>query len=285
MPNRGFYGFSGKESPSASGGIVSLYQSYKIHTFLISGTFTADSAMTVDILLVGGGGSGGGHYGGGGGGGGVRYIANYQIDKGSYTVVVGSGGLAISPSSPSNKGNNGIASSVFGLQAAGGGGGGIRHDALRPPGTEDGANGGSGGGAGGEDGTTCSGGLGNVPPLSPVQGYDGGTGVGAGANSSGGGGGGGGGVGANGSGANGGNGGTGVVSVIDGVSTYYAGGGGAMGQSTSGTGGLGGGGAGKRYTNGVAGTNGLGGGGGGVEKTYYSGAGGSGIVIVRYLIG
>ena len=57
---------------NATGGIISVIGSYKIHTFLTSGTFTPNKAGTVDYLVVGAGGGGGANHGGGGGAGGFR---------------------------------------------------------------------------------------------------------------------------------------------------------------------------------------------------------------------
>ena len=53
---------------SATGGTVTSYSGYKSHTFTSSGTFVADVAGTVDIMIVAGGGGGGGRWHGGGGG-------------------------------------------------------------------------------------------------------------------------------------------------------------------------------------------------------------------------
>jgi hypothetical protein len=83
----------------------------------------------------------------------------------------------------------------------------------------------------------------------------------------------------------GGAGGEGMLSGITGESVCYAGGGGGAGQSAGGVGGLGGGGSGSAGKgHGKAGADGLGGGGGGSaggSSGYWSGKGGSGVVIVR----
>jgi hypothetical protein len=88
---------------------------------------------------------------------------------------------------------------------------------------------------------------------------------------------------------NGGKGGNGVTNSISGRPTVYAGGGGGgtrTGYGVGGAGGLGGGGAGGTAgnpgTNGIANTGG-GGGGGGFSAEMPGGAGGAGIVIVRYV--
>jgi hypothetical protein len=84
----------------------------------------------------------------------------------------------------------------------------------------------------------------------------------------------------------GGVGGNGIAYTINGTSVYYGGGGGG-GCSVGGAGGLGGGGKGSNYNanNGLAGTANTGGGGGGASSGGGSVAyaGGSGIVIIRYL--
>jgi len=53
---------------AATGGIITAVGSYKIHTFLTSGTFRPTTSGTVEYLIVAGGG-GGGSAGGGGAGG------------------------------------------------------------------------------------------------------------------------------------------------------------------------------------------------------------------------
>ena len=57
---------------AATGGTVTAYGSYTVHTFLLADTgtnFVATVAGTADILVVAGGGSGGTNGGGGGAGG------------------------------------------------------------------------------------------------------------------------------------------------------------------------------------------------------------------------
>jgi len=226
----------------------------------------------IEYLLVAGGGSGGGSNAGGGGAGGL--LTNYggtaiALTQGSaYTATVGAGGAA----QDTNSGANGTNSVLSGLgittvTAIGGGGGGN--------GSVAGSDGGSGGGAGNGQ----SGGSGTVG-----QGNDGGGG------SAGSGGGGAGAVGANSpSGTVGGNGGAGAANSITGASVTYAGGGGGATDpgGTQGTGGSGGGGTGIQYSYGspvyaTSGTNGLGGGGGASGGgVAVSGAGGTGVVILR----
>jgi hypothetical protein len=269
-------------APKASGGNIIDYDgTYWIHTFNTSGTFTPQTGLTCDYLVVAGGGGGsafGSVAGAGGGAGGLRSTVTATGGGGSlesalsltaqaYTVTVGAGGA------------NGVAgsNSVFStITSTGGGNGGV--NAV-------GATGGSGGGASSSSGTKA-GGAGTAN-----QGFAGGSGT---PNSGGvggvgtGGGGGAGAVGANNNVAlfQGGAGGAGVAVAISGSSVTYAGGGGGCGDNrepspTNGAGGSGGGGAGNFSGTGNAGGTNTGGGGGGSSST--GGAGGSGIVIIRYL--
>jgi hypothetical protein len=243
----------------------------------------------VEVLVVAGGGGGGygegntnGGGGGGGGAGGLIYNSNFSVTPGSaLTVTVGNGGAVVANSGTTG-GNGG--NSVFGSLTAIGGGGGGGGDFE---GTNAGATGGSGGGAGG-DGTY---GPTIFSAGTAGQGFAGGARNGTTRRSAAGGGGAGG-AGSSGTpGANntgtGGAGGPGLGFNISGTFTYYAGGGGggASLNFSSGvvnsSGGIGGGGAGGGATgpsNGTANTGGGGGGGFGSN----AGAGGSGIVIVRY---
>jgi hypothetical protein len=313
--------FNGSESntvtttaiEAVTGGTVTSSGGYTIHTFTSSGTFTVPTGQTlsdVEYIVVAGGASGG-EYGGGGGAGGYRSSvvgessgggavpeARISMPAASYTVTVGAGGAAQGTGSYLS-GNSGVASSIIGgavsISSVGGGGGGGYEGGLPATGNS----GGSGGGAGTTEGSTArSGGSGTSG-----QGYNGGnaiigrqnTGLYPGAA----GGGGAGAVGANGSGkgGSGSDGGIGVQSSIDGTATYRAGGGGGYAPSTTalgGSGGLGGGGdAGDHTTHpsagpGSPGTANTGGGGGaafgGTSGSYDTGAGGSGVVIIRYTL-
>ncbi len=245
--------------------------SYIIYSF----TYTSDTGITswtvpegvtaLEYLIIGGGGSGGRRddyaSGGGGGAGGLLQGALSVTSGYEYDLKVGAGGtVPIGTSGPTSAGNPGSSSQFDTLIAAGGGGGGGKGAPT---------SGGSGGGGSGWDYKTGAAGT-------SQQGYAGGNGDtyngagGGGANS----------IGSNGSGNKAG--GIGLQSSITGAAIYYAGGGGggaapSYGKS-AGAGGTGGGGAG-----GIAGTNGLGGGGGGgAQKSALSGAGGSGIVIIRF---
>ncbi len=252
-----------------------------VHTFTTSDTLTCPVTKTGRVLVVAGGGGGGAGSsrsgGAGGGGGGVIYNSNFSIST-STTVTVGNGGAgAVGPYGQS--GTNGSNSSFGSTLVAVGGGGGGGSDVAT------GKNGGSGGGSKktiGDGATGVSG-----------QGNSGGIGSGSGQSYGRGGGGGAGGVGGNGSGTYGGSGGIGIQYDISGTSTYYAGGGGGSLSTYNnpycpsvttgncpgfGAGGLGGGG-----TMGAAGTANTGGGGSSaINEFTVGGAGGSGIVIIRY---
>jgi hypothetical protein len=272
----------------ATGGLITYDSTYVYHTFTSSGTFTPNTALTADYLVVAGGGGGGGDGqntgGGGGGAGGLRCTIGatggggsletpLSLSSGSaYTVTVGGGGTG--STSRTNNGTNGSNSVFASITSTGGGRAGFTQSIA---GVSGGSGGGGNYGAVGGTGTTN-------------QGYSGGTG-GFGDNRPGGGGGGANAVGGNASGIAAGNGGNGVTTSISGTSTVYAGGGGGgtWNGGTRGTGGTGGGGnAGTVSGNnsGSAGTTNTGGGGGGgsVQDSGQSngGAGGSGIVIVRY---
>jgi len=271
-------------APKASGGNRIDYDgTYWIHTFTSSGTFTPQTGLTCDYLVVAGGAGGGQHptgagAGGGGagglrstvtatGGGGALESALLLSSATNYTVTIGAGGAAGS----SSAGTNGV-NSVFATITSTGGGGGDRGNNA---GSSTGSNGGSGGGSGSAT-TTRTAGI-----ASPSgQGYAGGVGAQQPTNYGGAGGGGAGAVGSNG-GAAGGAGGNGVATVISGTSTTYAGGGGG---ATSGAGGSGGGGTGGSGggTGQTAGGTNTGGGGGAGYGSGIAAAGGSGIVIIRY---
>ena len=237
------------------GGIVSYYTdingiAYTAHTFLGSALFTVFSPTTMDCLVVAAGGAGTRL---GGGGGGFRTTSTI-FSVGVYTITVGAG------VSGSNGQNSSIVGGSINFESAGGG-----------KGQQD-------GGSGGGGFASVNIGHGNVPATSPSQGYDGG-----GVSVTGGGGGGAGGTTTNM------NGGPGAYNDYSGISTPYAGGGGAGGDYTvgsgSGSGGIGGGGNGAYGTgyggSPAPGSPNTGGGGGGAYSTN-PGAGGSGIIIIRY---
>ncbi|NTW31314.1 MAG: hypothetical protein HGB12_01545 [Bacteroidetes bacterium] len=236
---------------------------YTINKFTVVGSTTwavPCGVSAVEYLVVAGGGGGGSTYGGGGGAGGLLTSTNFAV-TGTINVTVGNGGAA-----QTNGGN-----SVFSTITAIGGG----HSGIGS--AVNGSTGGSGGGGSGRSGggeVVSSGGAGTVN-----QGYAGGGGGSFGAIDGGGGGGGAGSVGEtvdNRSDA--GDGGIGISSSITGTPTYYAGGGAGCGYGTGvPVGGNGGGGNAN-----VAGAANTGGGGGGSQTSGKQG--GSGVVIIRYLI-
>ena len=233
----------------------------------------------VEVLVVGGGGGGGSHHGGGGGGGGVGYNNRYTVTPGSaISVTVGNGGSGGPSGAPSGDFRGGAGgNSIFGNMTAIGGGGGGNYP-------NSGGSGGSGGGACNWS-VNASGGSGTSG-----QGFAGANG----SNLNNYGGGGGGASEPGGKGFARGDGGDGLPFSIAGTLTYYGGGGGAgyypgyTFDGYRGRGGLGGGGYGgdgphNGGTTPKAGTPNTGGGGGGVADLYKTGgAGGSGVVIVRY---
>jgi hypothetical protein len=297
-----------------TGGVVTEAGGYRIHTFLNDGnqltldTFgVVNAPLTVDILVVGGGGAGGNSTsvwgtpnlkGGGGGAGGVLHRT------GVYVVAPVSVGIGVGGNRSYVVGNSGYSGveSAFGAYIAreggGGGGGGST--------SEVGKDGGSGGGSGrGFGSAQYGGGQGTVG-----QGHDGGGRFDAYMMYySGGGGGGAGTQGAwPGVGSPKGDGGLGYLCDISGTPTYYGGGGGGGSSYLwsvdhwsyyAGLGGSGSGGDGAGQTDtiaytlatdGVSNTGGGGGGGGSqltgevIHDSQLGGRGGSGIVIVRYLI-
>jgi hypothetical protein len=275
----GFYlSFATSGLLAATGGTVTTDGDYKVHTFTSSGTFTPDISGEVDYLVIAGGGGGGngtslGGGGGGGGAGGYK-TGTADVTAQAYSITVGAGGTGgISGGSAPTVGVNSIFSS---FTATGGGKGGSYNSSSYVAG----GNGGSGGGGGGNTPYTASG-SGTVG-----QGNNGGVGL----NSTGNGGGGGGAstVGASGT-PVGGVGGAGLSSSITGSAVTRAGGGGGGGwvSSAGGAAGTGGGAGGAAGANsGAAGTANTGGGGGGsganLSTQGNGGAGGSGIVIIRY---
>jgi hypothetical protein len=276
---------------------------YKYAIFNSNGTFVIDNNISCDILIIGGGGGGGGGFGAGGGAGALIYKTNYQLNSGTYTINIGTGGAGGNTTSGAGgvvcggyNGNDTIITNTIGttiFNAKGGGGGGAW-------GSDAGKNGGSGGGCTNNN-TAGTAVTTNVPQDADVFGNSGGreTIYTASIISGGGGGGAGaaGGVGSTAGNGNGGNGGIGKIINITGISNYYAGGGGGClyktsASGTAGIGGLGGGGNGSFTVNttgnGINGTANTGGGGGGASGPGGSGGiggiGGSGVVIIRYLL-
>lgn len=248
-------------------------------TFTSSGTFTVPNGVrSIDLFCVGGGGSGGAgggvpnipartDGGGGGGGGRTTVLKGYTVTPGSVlTVTVGAGGSAVGGYNHEDFYVDGIAGSASSIKlgsttviSATGGNGGINGGWL-PNGGKGGSGGGGGmssgpntttvaGGAGGTNGG--SGGNGGFATL-PAQTAVGGTGQG-----------------------------TTTRAFGEAANTLYAGGGGGGSYKLPGSSGAGGGGAGGTTAGGYSGTVSTGGGGGGTLDGK-SGAGGTGIVIIRW---
>jgi hypothetical protein len=268
-----------------------------------------------DILIVGGGG-GGGYFGGGGGGGAILFANNITLGTGSYTIKVGKGGTGVSTNS--QNGTNGQNSSItinsVEYIARGGGGGGTRDSNNRGRNGNDGGSGG-GGSHSNETAYLAIGGISNKNTYSGWLSYGNNGGKGRPnvtapePSHASGGGGGAGSVGGDFSyTTGGGNGGAGkeFISTFGtsvGHNGWFGGGGGGNtyisagnpGYGNGGNGLLGGGGDGgfdgtseNSAQDGLPNTGGGGGGSkvdGGTAEDYDGGDGGSGIVIIRYLVG
>lgn len=231
---------------------------YRILTFTNGGTLTVTADGNLEVLVVAGGGGGGYGAGGGGGAGGLIYSNAFPVTIGDYPVSIGSGGPGAA--STAQTGQNGTNSAFASLTAIGGGGGGSISIAT---------NGASGGSGGGGAGYSLPGNPGNG---TPGQGNNGGLNGTAGTSLTGSGGGGAGGGGGTGMQASTGftNGGLGLAVSISGTAVTYS------------TGGKGSGTARTTMTAGPANTGNGGDGGGSPDAGK---AGGSGIVIVRYVGG
>jgi hypothetical protein len=290
----------------------SVKQNGYIHyAFTTIGTcdFTLPVGLSqMDYLVVAGGGGGGSRAGGGGGGGGLRTATDLSLAGiSSLSITIGDGGAG-GPSSRSGGITGGNSTLIYGATTVTSTGGGGGHDA---------------GYAAPTGGASSGGGTGNLSVLNlsvSGQGNLGGSGVqncGAGTNSDwcGGGGGGAGTAGGSATSSTSGAGGSGssiswITSAIANTlnvsdtstgTAYFSGGGsggrGSKYNSNVGTAGVGGGGLGAAGCSsascaaGAAGKNFTGGGGGGggyqFSPTDYSGAGGkggSGVVVLRFLI-
>ena len=157
---------------AGSGGVETNFTSgtttYRVHTFLTSGTFSVEDAITVDYLCIAGGGGGAqGYRAGGGGAGGYRNSVDGETSgggqagsavaalscsaRGSYTITVGAGGVNASTNSPGPAGTESKwADGTNTITGNGGGGGAANAAAGGQGGTAVGGNinidGGSGGG-------------------------------------------------------------------------------------------------------------------------------------------
>jgi hypothetical protein len=297
---------------TATGGTITTCGDYKIHTFTSPDTFCVSALgspvnNTVDYLVAAGGGGGGQHpgadNGAGGGGGGYREssgaasgcytrsplgacVSALPVTVQGYPITVGAGGSKGTCGPTTGHGGQGSNSIFSTITSTGGGGGGGFAPACGtfPPSGRAGGPGGSGGGAGGGAALNNPGGSGNTPPVSPPQGQNGGNSASSPPDQAGGGGGGATEAGVQGSGspAGGGRGGAGATSSINGTPTGRAGGGGTSNGGASpcgsGTAGAVGTDASNAAANSAGGAGGIRCGAGG----YTGGAGGSGIVIIRY---
>jgi len=141
------------EDAPATGGTITQDGSVWIHTFTSSGTFAiTDPAgiKNVEILVVGGGGAGGGANGtaaAGGGGGGGDFVTNSfaSLSAQNITVTVGAGGIG-GASVGGKGGNSSFAVSLpsTNMIALGGGGGGFRSGSASSFPTTGGSSGGAG---------------------------------------------------------------------------------------------------------------------------------------------
>lgn len=253
-----------------------------------STTWTVPTGVTsIEYLVVAGGGGGGGgtasEHGGGGGGAGGFLTGTLGVSAGDISIVVGGGGTAGAPDYRGSKGGN---SSIAGSVTSIGGGGGASY--FNSGVAQEGGSGGGGATSAtanqrtGANGTAGQGNKGGDVTKAGTDGRHGAGGGGAG----------GAGNSTTSSGAIttvAGAGGIGLTSSITGNSLTYAGGGGGGGNG--GSGGSGGGGTGGLIngTPATAGSANTGGGGGGGMGTggntaIAGAAGGSGIIIVRYLL-
>ena len=273
----------------ATGGTVTTIGDYKLHTFTSSGTFTVTQLPTTnefEILTVAGGASSSSntYTTGGGGGGPVNNQTAQALTEAAYTITVGAGGAQISFNAFGALGNHGSDSSVKlasnnsiivesdisdltngdDSQVHGDGTTATRHQGGASfkvvNGTTTQYTGGSGASANAGGGGAGAGSNGNVPPSLNTAGT----------------------------------GGDGFATTITGSSTHLGGGGGggsyvSSNASLQSAGGAGGGGTGAGF--GAAATSGsanTGGGGGGTKSGYFGGgnyqggAGGSGIVYIKY---
>jgi hypothetical protein len=293
-----------------SGGTLSSDATYYYRAFTgTSNLIISNASISLDVLTVAGGGAGG-RYGGGGGAGGIVYHASQSLSPGTTSITVGGGATSYFGDAQSGGQAPSGNPSQFGSlqQAYGGGGGGLYQNNSGT--SSSGANGGSGGGGAVTNGSNGSRNAGSSTQVgvgaTAYYGNNGGAGV-VGTSTGAAGGGGAGGAGVNAGTGAGGAGGIGIsiysswglaTSTGHNVSgtVYYGGGGGgaATGGGALSLGGSGGGGKGASTDGGGATTtviDGLastGGGGGGNPDQYVSGvwrtgAGGSGVVVVRYL--
>ena len=238
----------GTATGGTSSSITVDSQAYTLLTFTSDGTLTVSAAGLFDVLLIGGGGGSNNVGGNGAGGGGAGQLVETTVyfPAGTQTITIGAGGAHNSQPFATTR--------CGGLFVLGGSG--------RVTNATPGSYGASG--AGGEGyGSVIGGGSAQI---NAVTGYAGGNGSNSATNGYPGGGGGGmGGAGGNASGGTAGTAGSGVSNSFNGTSTTYC------------RGGFGG------SYNGVSNASSNTGNGGGNALGYY-GAGGSGLVMVRFKV-
>jgi hypothetical protein len=168
----------------ANGGTVTTITqngvNYRVHKFTSSGNLEVIIGGEIEIVMIAGGGSGGVDNGGGAGGGGLIDKTIYVDNGTTYSIVIGAGGAARPGSSDDGPGNNGENTTAFSLTAIGGGGGSGWTNTALPPGTSSYA-GGSGAGQSASTGSPNSLGAGatlQATSASKGVGYPGGNAVG-----------------------------------------------------------------------------------------------------------
>lgn len=250
---------------------------YTVHVFNVSGNFTLTNPniTNIEILAIGGG---GGAYNqdnvnGGGASGGFNYTI-MNLSTGTYTIIVGQGGLGCQNGTSSSISKGGTTY----INVSGGG-----HGASEAAGACKGGDGASGGGGTWQEGAGSAngqgegnnGGTGSSPNNYPAAGGGGATSGGQSPLNN----------------QRGGDGGIGKNSSITGVIVCYAGGGAGSGWSAVmdfGRGNCGGGNGSGNYAssphpeNGTDGTGG-GAGAGGIQQNHSMTKGGDGTIIIRYV--
>ena len=178
----------------ASGGTLTTYTGFKVHTFKASGTFTiSGGSLLVDILVLGSGGSGGGgsssNYGSGAGAGGMLWRPAKLLGAGDYTIAIGNGGSWNASSTTGNKGTDcSFSGGGYTLTGNAGGAGAGTSNSTQPTALT----GGCGGGTGRDGGTQAAGASNQTngqDSAAYAYGFAGGLATGTGCTSAGGGGG------------------------------------------------------------------------------------------------
>jgi hypothetical protein len=134
----------------ATGGAVYSDSTYYYHVFGASGTFTPTQSITADLLVIAGGGGSGYDWSGSGGAGGVQFLSGQSLTATGYSITVGAGGA--SATAQDVQGSNG-GNSTFGSTIVNAIGGGGAH--CFSAGNAN--SGGSGGGGGTKSGTSLGG--------------------------------------------------------------------------------------------------------------------------------